>query len=344
MNNSILLIQSQDSKNSSMGTGFVIYQDEFGSYILTCAHVVEQVIHPKIKNKEAVVKAIGSNETVDLAVLYVNGLYAEPLKLQNKKSQTTNVYLEGYSQFDKKKNQQKKREARILTSVNLENKVDNSSYELLQIIAKDEHEIEAGNSGSPLICKESGKVIGVVSNNRGVKQGYAIAIKHLSDIGLDNLPPLLIENEENEESPFIGLSAFTMEESHLFFGRKQETSRIIRRLSKEDIIVVTGDSGSGKSSLVKAGVIPKYLNGALGLNNNENFKLLSIRPAENPFMELSDAIITLSEVSKMDFKSLNQIQEKILEKAKSPILNALKVIFKNQEFTTLLIFIDQDEE
>ena len=64
MNDSILLIQSKEPNNKSMGTGFVIHQDSFGSYILTCAHVVKQVEEVKIENFEVEVIVNGSSSNI----------------------------------------------------------------------------------------------------------------------------------------------------------------------------------------------------------------------------------------------------------------------------------------
>ena len=343
MNSSVLLIQSQNATNNSMGTGFVVHQDEFGSYILTCSHVIEQVVKPKISDYEVVIKAIGTSATIDLALLYVLKLYREPLKLQVKKLETTDVHLIGYSLFDKIKYQKKSREATILTQVNLENRNDNQIYKSWQIIAKDDNEIEAGNSGGPLICSKSGKVIGVVSNNKGVKQGYAVAIEHLLDIWLEEMPLLLIENKNNEETPFVGLSAFSIKEAHLFFGRSIATKELLEKLQKSNLVAVVGESGSGKSSLIKAGVIPKYLNGVLKVEEDDNFHLLTIRPAENSFMELSDSIGRISKVLKLDFKDINEIQKSIEERDNLSILNACKHLFYKEEKAILLIYIDQFE-
>jgi len=344
MNDSILLITSQDAKNKSMGTGFVVHQDEFGSYVVTCAHVIEQVANPKILNYEIVVKAIGTSDTVDLALLYVPKLYREPLKLQVKKSKTIDVYLRGYSLFNKVKYQEKKREATILSTVNLETRKDNKVYKAWQIIAKDHNEIESGNSGGPLICNDSSKVIGVVSNNKGVKQGYAVAIEHLLDIWLEDVPLLLIENKDNEESPFVGLSAFGIRESHLFFGRNQTIQEVLGKLQKSNLVAVVGESGSGKSSLIKAGVIPKYLNGALKVEEDETFHFLTIRPAENIFMEFADTIGKISKCLKLDFKAINEIQKVIEQRDIFSILNACRHLFLEDRKTTLLIYIDQFEE
>jgi hypothetical protein len=67
---------------------------------------------------------------------------------------------------------------------------------------------------------------------------------------------------ELETDPFFGLKAIDETRSHLFFGRARETQDVIGRLSDAHLLMVTGDSGSGKSSLVRAGVAPRWRGGA----------------------------------------------------------------------------------
>ncbi len=344
MNSSTLFIQSQQQDNHSMGTGFVIHQDSFGSYILTCAHVIEEVVEPKIDELDVEVRSMGSSETLDLALLYVKGLFRTPFKLQTRRCSSDDVQLIGFSFFSKGKYQGKVRDATILgDKVSLKGISQGTEYTAWQIVTKNKYEVEHGNSGGPLLCQESGKVIGVMSNNKDGKYGgYAIAIEHLRDIW-DDMPPFLFESDDENESPFVGLSAFGIEQSHLFFGRDKEIAELIEKLKKEDLIAVVGDSGSGKSSLIKAGVIPKYLNGALAEEENANFYLLDTRPAKNPFNELSYSISKIAEEFQLEFNDINQIKIAIRSKNKESVLNGLEQIFK-KENATLLIYIDQFEE
>ena len=57
-------------------------------------------------------------------------------------------------------------------------------------------------------------------------------------------------------NPFPGLRPFQAEEDHLFFGRERQTDELLTRLREERFLAVVGSSGSGKSSLVRAGMIP----------------------------------------------------------------------------------------
>ncbi|MFL5282347.1 MAG: toll/interleukin-1 receptor domain-containing protein [Rhodopila sp.] len=104
-----------------------------------------------------------------------------------------------------------------------------------------------------------------------------------------------------ETNPFFGLRAIDEDRSHLFFGREQETDDLIRRLRDERLLMVTGDSGSGKSSLVKAGVVPHWHGGVLaeldGRRPDEDiWHVIAFRPRSNPRRMLSEAVLKAASV------------------------------------------------
>ena len=62
-------------------------------------------------------------------------------------------------------------------------------------------------------------------------------------------------------SPFRSLQSFDPDDAWLFFGRDRDTSELVERLQRSRVLVVIGNSGSGKSSLVRAGLIPALQRG-----------------------------------------------------------------------------------
>ena len=57
-------------------------------------------------------------------------------------------------------------------------------------------------------------------------------------------------------NPYPGLRPFQDSEAHLFFGRAAQTDELLAELERSRFVAVLGSSGSGKSSLVKAGLLP----------------------------------------------------------------------------------------
>ena len=66
----------------------------------------------------------------------------------------------------------------------------------------------------------------------------------------------IISEEETLRKPYPGLRPFRTAEAHLFFGREGQAEDLIQRLMKTHFLGVLGNSGGGKSSLVRAGLIP----------------------------------------------------------------------------------------
>ncbi|MFT5470562.1 MAG: energy-coupling factor transporter ATP-binding protein EcfA2, partial [Verrucomicrobiales bacterium] len=89
--------------------------------------------------------------------------------------------------------------------------------------------------------------------------------------------------------PYPGLRPFREDESTIFFGRGLQISRMIGRLAQHRFLAVVGASGCGKSSLVKAGLIPALRQGGI-IGKEETWSVLTMRPAGNPFGALAEAI------------------------------------------------------
>ena len=64
-------------------------------------------------------------------------------------------------------------------------------------------------------------------------------------------------------NPFPGLRPFHPEEDYLFFGREEQTAELLALLREHRFLAVVGTSGSGKSSLVRAGLIPALHRGTM---------------------------------------------------------------------------------
>jgi DNA-binding XRE family transcriptional regulator len=106
------------------------------------------------------------------------------------------------------------------------------------------------------------------------------------------------------ECPDLGLVPFEEQEARLFCGRSELAEQLVRRLSQRldgtGMLLVAGESGSGKSSLLRAGLMPRLAAGALG-PGSAVWPRRVIRPAASPLRELA---ICLDEVAGSDPMSL----------------------------------------
>src|SRR5689334_6997613 len=88
-----------------------------------------------------------------------------------------------------------------------------------------------------------------------------------------------------DENPYRGLRPFESSHRGVFFGRGLEVGVLIERLRTDSVVVVAGDSGVGKSSLCRAGVIPAVVEGALGAGRQ--WRALTVVPGRRPLAAMA---------------------------------------------------------
>jgi tetratricopeptide (TPR) repeat protein/energy-coupling factor transporter ATP-binding protein EcfA2 len=89
--------------------------------------------------------------------------------------------------------------------------------------------------------------------------------------------------------PFPGLRPFEANEGYLFFGREGQSEETLRRLRQHRFLAVVGSSGSGKSSLVRAGLLP-YLYGGFLAKAGSHWRVAIFRPGSDPIGNLAGAL------------------------------------------------------
>ncbi len=90
-------------------------------------------------------------------------------------------------------------------------------------------------------------------------------------------------------NPFPGLRSFEADEDHLFFGREKEIDELLRRLRTTHFVSVVGSSGSGKSSLVRCGLISALYSGFM-VRAGSGWRVAQLRPSEDPIGNLASAL------------------------------------------------------
>ena len=89
------------------------------------------------------------------------------------------------------------------------------------------------------------------------------------------------ETSRRRPNPYPGLAAFTEADAANFFGREAEVAALWRRIIARRLLAVFGPSGVGKSSLLRAGVIPAAPDG---------WRAMVCQPGEAPFLSLARAL------------------------------------------------------
>lgn len=146
------------------------------------------------------------------------------------------------------------------------------------------------------------------------------------------------------KSPFPGLRPFETEEDHLFFGRDPQSDEILKRLRCNRFVAVVGTSGSGKSSLIKAGVLPS-LHGGFMVKAGSRWRIAVFRPGDRPIHNLAMALSTpgvLGNGSESSATNLLTV-ETTLQRSGLGLVEAVRQArMPAQE--NLLIVVDQFEE
>ncbi|HEX2121796.1 MAG TPA: hypothetical protein VHL59_09150 [Thermoanaerobaculia bacterium] len=90
-------------------------------------------------------------------------------------------------------------------------------------------------------------------------------------------------------NPFPGLRPFEPEEDYLFFGRERQTDDLLRKLRTTRFLSILGRSGSGKSSLVRSGMIPSLYGGGM-TKAGSRWRVAIMRPGDDPLGNLAAAL------------------------------------------------------
>ncbi|WP_066377988.1 nSTAND1 domain-containing NTPase [Anabaena sp. CA = ATCC 33047] len=146
---------------------------------------------------------------------------------------------------------------------------------------------------------------------------------------LEDAPPLNLEN-----NPYRGLESYDEKHSHLFFGREEQIKKLYQKVvaNNQKLTLVLGASGTGKSSLVKAGLIPKLR------KDKTWFILPPFRPGESPFKSLNNALESVKQP--LIAASSTTTPSRLLTPAEESLANW----FNNHPQAKLLVVIDQFEE
>jgi hypothetical protein len=92
-------------------------------------------------------------------------------------------------------------------------------------------------------------------------------------------------------SPYRGLRPFREEDAPFFFGREAFTVELVKAMAQHTLVAVAGASGSGKSSVVRAGLVPQLRRGLGG----KVWDIVTLVPGDRPLHAVAAALIPLLE-------------------------------------------------
>lgn len=146
-------------------------------------------------------------------------------------------------------------------------------------------------------------------------------------------------------NPFPGIRSFEAEEDVIFFGRESQIKELVPRLYETHFLAITGSSGCGKSSLVRAGLLPSLFKGKHIANELEWHHQI-FRPGNEPILRLSESLFSLFKELQIQILSesgdVSRIYSKLIEDTNG-LSNLLQQIV-SQKKINLLFVIDQFEE
>jgi WD40 repeat protein len=282
------IVRILDSDGETAGTGFVVTVE---GLIATCAHVVELAgsgpggtvglkLHATGEEREATVypEYWTDPDAQDVAILELEGKLpklVEPLMLGSSPgSEDHPFHTFGFPE-------QKPKEGTPGGGIFLQWATENG-FEVLTLRSP---EVARGFSGAPALDDAKRRVVGMVvsiaeldRSGRGGETGWAIPAETLQDV----CPAL----RRKDIPPYRGLDAFTEDDAKFFCGRQLVVESLLEILRDEPpLLAVLGPSGSGKSSVVQAGVVPHLRQGKVP--GSDRWELIVDRQyGDDPFESL----------------------------------------------------------
>ena len=146
-----------------------------------------------------------------------------------------------------------------------------------------------------------------------------------------------LDQHSRPANPYRGLYAFREEDTGFYFGREDTVQELIEAVDKQPFVAVMGASGSGKSSIMFAGLVPQ-------LRKTDAWLIVDFKPRSQPFEQLALALVPLLYTDKLEqAKKLTRFA-KDLESGEIGLAQIVQLIQQAYPDKRLLLLTDQFEE
>ncbi|WYD79431.1 MAG: hypothetical protein V8K32_08920 [Candidatus Electrothrix gigas] len=194
--------------------------------------------------------------------------------------------------------------------------------------------VEGGFSGTAVWAVTENAVCGMtvsVLNRRNAVVAYMIP----ANVLITAFPEM--EKLSRPANPYRGLEAFREKDANLYFGREQTITRVQQVIADQPFAAVIGASGSGKSSVVFAGLVPV-------LRQSGDWLIAHCRPKNQPLYELAACLIPLLYDDPLMRSEITEVLDKKFSTGSITLTSIIRQICEKHEAQYFLLIIDQFEE
>jgi WD40 repeat protein len=173
------------------------------------------------------------------------------------------------------------------------------------------------------------QIIGFLEHQTPVLKKKELIESVLTSFEIEIIPP----------NPYQGLSAFEEKDAAFFFGREKFVDGLVQASHAQPLVAVVGPSGSGKSSVVFAGLVPQ-------LRVEESWLIESFRPGKQPFYHLACALVRQLEPEAGETRQLREAVGLVsdMQQSRITLQQVVSRILERRPGQRLLLIADQFEE
>ncbi|WP_413168040.1 CHAT domain-containing protein [Capilliphycus salinus ALCB114379] len=160
-----------------------------------------------------------------------------------------------------------------------------------------------------------------------------------SEIDSEENPDLTAFKDFIPPNPYQGLAAFGEEDADFFFGQENFVDKLVEATNQQPLVGVIGPSGSGKSSVVFAGLIPK-------LRKEGNWLIEIFKPGKDPFLPLAFALVRQLEPEAGETHKMREAMglASDFQRGRITVQQVISQILERNPGKRLLLVADQFEE